>query len=130
MAAAVMPITFQPTLMPRSRLDQALITGISTSLNYAFAALIQDSIEAVAPRGAGRTDPAKVDRRTWRRASIGLDLAAVGAGLAAVEQALRAAELERKRRLDAAKDGKATEAADGQALGGPGSSSSKAASRS
>jgi hypothetical protein len=88
MAAAVMPITFQPTLMPRSRLDQALITGISTSLNYAFAALIQDSIEAVALRGAGRTDPAKVDRHTWRRASIGLDLAAIGAGLA-LQNALR-----------------------------------------
>ena len=87
-AAAVMPITFQPTLMPRSRLDQALITGISTSLNYAFAALIQDSIEAVALRGAGRTDPAKVDRQTWRRASIGLDLAAIGAGLA-LQNALR-----------------------------------------
>jgi uncharacterized membrane protein len=87
-AAAVMPITFQPTLMPRSGLDQALITGISTSLNYAFAALIQDSIEAVALRGAGRTDPARVDRGTWRRASIGLDLAAIGAGLAA-QRALR-----------------------------------------
>jgi uncharacterized membrane protein len=87
-AATVMPITFQPTLMPRNALDQALITGISTSLNYAFAALIQDSIEAVALRGAGRTDPAKVDRRTWRRASIGLDLAAIGAGLA-VQSALR-----------------------------------------
>jgi uncharacterized membrane protein len=56
-AATVMPITFQPTLMPRSALDQALVTGISTSLNYAFAALIQDSIEALALRGAGRTDP-------------------------------------------------------------------------
>ena len=47
MAAAVMPITFQPTLMPRSRLDQALITGISTSLNYAFAALIQGEVAEV-----------------------------------------------------------------------------------
>jgi hypothetical protein len=32
--------------------------------------------------------------------------------------------------VNAAKEGKAAEAADGQALGGPGSSSSKAASRS
>ncbi|HET9558186.1 MAG TPA: hypothetical protein VFS70_13680, partial [Actinomycetota bacterium] len=87
-AATIMPITFQPTLMPRSALDQAMVTGISTSLNYAFAALIQDSIEAAALRGAGRTDPAKVDRHTWRRASIGLDLAAIGAGLAA-QSALR-----------------------------------------
>jgi uncharacterized membrane protein len=87
-AATVMPITFQPTLMPRSPLDQALVTGISTSLNYAFAALIQDSIEALALGGAGRTDPSKVDRHVWRRASIGLDLAAVGAGLA-IQSALR-----------------------------------------
>jgi uncharacterized membrane protein len=87
-AATIMPITFQPTLMPRSALDQALITGISTSLNYAFAALIQDSIEAVALRGAGRSDPAEVDRQTWRRASVALDLAAIGAGLA-VQSAVR-----------------------------------------
>ena len=33
------------------RLDQALVTGVSTSLNYAFAALIQDSIEALALGG-------------------------------------------------------------------------------
>ena len=81
-AATIMPITFQRTLMPRSGLDQALVTGISTSLNYALAALIQDSIEAAALRGAGRTDPAKVDRHAWRRAAIVLDLAAIGAGLA------------------------------------------------
>jgi uncharacterized membrane protein len=58
------------------------------------------------------------------------DLEATDEQLAAVEQALRAAELERKRRLDAAKERKEGEAADGQALGGSGSSSSKAASRS
>ena len=87
-AATIMPLTFQPTLMPRSPLDQALVTGISTALNYSFAALVQDSIEALALRGAGRTDPAKVDRHTWRRASIGLDLAAIAAGLA-VQSAMR-----------------------------------------
>jgi hypothetical protein len=74
--------------MPRSALDQALVTGISTSLNYSFAALLQDSIEALALGSAGRTDPSKVDRHTWRRASIALDLAAIGAGLA-VQSALR-----------------------------------------
>jgi len=58
------------------------------------------------------------------------DLPVTDSQLAAVEQALRAAELERKRRLDAAKDGKAAEAVDGQAVGEPGSSSSNAASRS
>jgi hypothetical protein len=57
--------------MPRSTLDQALITGISTSLNYALAALIQDSIKALGLRGPAGPTPAKVDRHTWRRASIG-----------------------------------------------------------
>ena len=88
MAAAIMPITFQSTLMPRSALDQALVTGISTSLNYGLAALIQDSTEALALRAAGRSDPAQVDRRRWRRASMGLDVAAIGAGLA-IQSALR-----------------------------------------
>jgi uncharacterized membrane protein len=86
-AATLLPITFQRSLMPRSAVDQALVTGISTSLNYAMAALIQDSIEALALGGAGRTDPARVDRHAWRRASVGLDLAAIAAGLA-VQRAL------------------------------------------
>jgi len=94
LAATVMPITFQPTLMPRSALDQALVTGISTGLNYSLAALIQDSIEALALRGAGRSGPAKVDRHVWRRASVGLDLAAIGAGVA-VQSALRPRPAER-----------------------------------
>jgi uncharacterized membrane protein len=94
LAATVMPITFQPTLMPRSALDQALVTGISTGLNYSLAALIQDSIEALALRGAGRSDPSKVDRHAWRRASVGLDLAAIGAGVA-VQSALRPRPAER-----------------------------------
>jgi hypothetical protein len=53
-------------------------------------------------------------------------LPASDAQLVAVEQALRAAELERKRLLDAAKDDKAV----GGQGGRPGSSSSNAASRS
>ena len=87
-AATIIPITFQRTLMPRSPLDQALVTGISTALNYSFAALIQDSVEALALSGAGRADPTKVDRHAWRRASIALDLATIGAGLT-LQSALR-----------------------------------------
>jgi uncharacterized membrane protein len=96
-AATFLPITFQPTLMPRSALDQALVTGISTSLNYGLAALIQDSIEALVLRAAGRSDPARVNRDRWRRASIALDLAAIGAGLA-IQRALRPRRGERLRR--------------------------------
>jgi uncharacterized membrane protein len=46
MALALMPTTFQRTLMPRSTLDQALTTGICGALDYGFAALIQDTVEA------------------------------------------------------------------------------------
>jgi uncharacterized membrane protein len=58
-AATFLPITFQRSLMPRSALDQALVTGISTSLNYGLAALIQDSVEALALRSIGAADPAR-----------------------------------------------------------------------
>src|SRR5436189_4848 len=82
LAATMMPITFQRTLMPKSGVDQAVITGISGALNYGFAALIQDTNEAVALRLSGATDPDRVNLRTWRRASVAVDLAAIGLGLA------------------------------------------------
>ena len=82
MALALMPTTFQRTLMPRSTLDQALTTGICGALNYGFAALIQDTVEAVALRISGATSPEQVDPHTWRRASIAADLGAIALGLA------------------------------------------------
>lgn len=81
-AATMMPLTFQRTLMPKSMVDQALITGISGALNYGIPALIQDTIEAVALRLSGAASPEEVDLRTWRRASVAVDLAAIGLGLA------------------------------------------------
>jgi uncharacterized membrane protein len=81
-AATMMPLTFQRTLMPRSGVDQAAITGISGALNYGFAALIQDTIEAVALRLSGGTSPDEVSLQTWRRASVAVDLAAMGLGMA------------------------------------------------
>ncbi len=76
-----MPTTFQRTLMPRSTLDQALTTEICGALDYGFAALIQDTVEAVGLRISGATAPEQVDPRTWRRASIAADLAAIAFGL-------------------------------------------------
>jgi uncharacterized membrane protein len=81
-AATMMPITFQRTLMPKSATDQAVITGISGALNYGFSALIQDTIEAVALRLSGATSPDDVSIRTWRRASVAVDLAAIALGCA------------------------------------------------
>jgi uncharacterized membrane protein len=82
LALAVVPTTFQRTLMPRSTVDQALTTGICTALHYGFAALIQDTVEAVALGISGATSADEADRQTWRRASIGADLAAIALGLA------------------------------------------------
>jgi uncharacterized membrane protein len=81
-AATMMPLTFQRTLMPKSGADQAVITGISGALNYGFAALIQDTIEAVALRLSGGTSPDEVSLRTWRRASVAVDVVAMGLGMA------------------------------------------------
>ena len=82
LALALQPTTFQRTLMPRSTLDQALTTGICGALDLGFAALIQDTVEAVALRISEVTSPELVDPRTWRRASIAGDLAAIALGLA------------------------------------------------
>jgi uncharacterized membrane protein len=81
-AATMMPLTFQRTLMPKNGIDQAAITGISGALNYGFAALIQDTIEAVALRLSGGTSPDEVSLKTWRRASIAVDVAAIALGAA------------------------------------------------
>ena len=63
LALALTPTTFQRTLMSRSTRDQALITGICGALDYGFAALIQDTVEAVALRlsGATRSDRCLAD---------------------------------------------------------------------
>ncbi|HXY70989.1 MAG TPA: alpha/beta-hydrolase family protein [Actinomycetota bacterium] len=80
-AATMMPLTFQRTLMPKSTVDQALITGIAGALNYGVPALIQDTVEAVALRASGAASPDEVDLKTWRRASFAVDLAAIALGL-------------------------------------------------
>jgi hypothetical protein len=56
--------------MPRSTLDQALIAGICGTLDYGFAALIQDTVEARALRMSGATSPKQTDSRTRRRAVL------------------------------------------------------------
>lgn len=82
-AASDAPLTFQRTLMPRSTLDQGVVTGLAVAFNYAFTALVQDTLEAVTRR-ASRTPPAtgEADSPWWRRLTAGLNLATVGAGLA------------------------------------------------
>jgi uncharacterized membrane protein len=79
-AAASVPRSFQRTLMPRSAVDQGVVTGVLVSGNYATAAFLQDVIEAFAGRFAGRAY--HEDKTAWRRLTALADLAAIGAGIA------------------------------------------------
>jgi uncharacterized membrane protein len=83
-AVANGPLTFQRTLMPRGTRDQGIVTGLSTAVHYGVAALIQDSIEALALQAAGeRADPRRV-----RHLTLAADALAVAGGLA-LERSLR-----------------------------------------
>lgn len=80
LAAANVPLTFQRTLMPRPTADQAIVTGLSIASNHAWVALLQESIQATALfalKRIGRDG----DTEAWSRASIALDVAAIGAGI-------------------------------------------------
>jgi uncharacterized membrane protein len=79
-AAASVPRSFQRTLMPRSAVDQGVVTGVLVSGNYATAAFLQDVIEALAERFGGRAY--HEDKSAWRRLTALADLAAIGAGIA------------------------------------------------
>jgi uncharacterized membrane protein len=75
------PLTFQRTLMPRTTLDQALVTGLTVATNRALVSLAQESIQAAALVGVGGSRRAAANPRLWSRVTLGLDVAAVAAGI-------------------------------------------------
>src|SRR5690242_21748281 len=80
-AAAGVPGTFEPSLVPRSLRDQAIVTGMGTSLSFLLTAATQDSIEALTAGLLGwATDPEDPVRQ--RRATLIADLAAIPLGIA------------------------------------------------
>ena len=80
-AAAGIPGTFEPSLVPRGVLDQALITGLAMSVSHVLSAGTQDLIEAIASTVAGRV-PGATSTARQRHATFLLDLAVVPFGLA------------------------------------------------
>ena len=80
-AAAGAPGTFEPSLVPRSVLDQAMITGLTTVLSYTLTAGTQDVLEAIGS-GFERWMPgaSMTDRR--RAATVVMDVAAISTGVA------------------------------------------------
>jgi hypothetical protein len=77
-AAATAPGTFAPSLSPRSAVDQGLMTGLGTGLQFLLTAGAQDALVAAAPflTGGGRSPTAH------RGGTVAVDCAAVPLGLA------------------------------------------------
>src|SRR3954452_19992457 len=92
LAAATVPRTFQQSLMPRSNIDQGVITGIATVANYTLANVLQDVIAETGIRIARHVGP--VGRTEERRATALANLAALLLG-AAVWRGVRPREHER-----------------------------------
>ncbi len=75
--------SFSRGLMPRSTADQAVITGVSSAINYGLTATTQSLIESVAFKVAGgRGSPAQ-EQRTEHAVVLAGDLTAIGLGLLA-----------------------------------------------
>jgi len=81
-AAASVPVSLVPSLRPRSAVDQGLITGLSSALDYALTAVAHDLVLR-ASRGTralvGRTDVASTARTT-----VAVDVAALACASAVV----------------------------------------------
>jgi uncharacterized membrane protein len=75
--------SFSRGLMPRTTADQAIITGVSSVLNYGLVASSQSLIEAVAFKVAGSGPDTSQRRMTERGVILAGDVAAIGLGVAA-----------------------------------------------
>ena len=49
LGSAAVPLTFQKTLMPRSTMDQAIVTGIVMALSHTIGALVQEGDRGMRP---------------------------------------------------------------------------------
>lgn len=75
--------SFSRGLMPRSTADQAVITGVSATLNYELTAMSQSLIEAVALRAVGGAADTAQARAGRRGVLLAGNVAAMGLGVAA-----------------------------------------------
>jgi uncharacterized membrane protein len=88
-AASAVPYTFQRTLMTRSNLDQALVTGLSYSIGQALVTALQEGIQSGATLASRTTrGPNGASLIRWSRWTIALDVAAIAGGVA-VQQLFR-----------------------------------------
>jgi uncharacterized membrane protein len=81
-ASAVIPQSFEPSLVARSTLDQGLVTGLSATLSYLVTVTTQDVLESAAA-AVSRRAPADSWWANNRNTAVLLDLAALPAGVLA-----------------------------------------------
>ncbi len=81
-AGTAAPLAYQRTLMARSSVDQALVSGLAFASNHALVTAIQDGLQSAALLAVGQAARSAVDEPTWSRAALASDAAALATGLA------------------------------------------------
>lgn len=81
-AGAAAPLAYQRTLMARSSIDQALVSGLAFASNHALVTAIQDGLQSAALLAVGQAARSAVDEPRWSRAALVSDAAALATGLA------------------------------------------------
>ena len=82
-AASIVPETFASSLTTRSWIDQGIVTGLATSLDYLLTVVTQDGVEALASIVAPHLPSPKDEVARQRSAALLLDLAVVPISVAA-----------------------------------------------
>jgi uncharacterized membrane protein len=118
-AGAGIPVGFQRTLMPRSAVDQAIVTGLSVAATHALTSFVQECLQSAALLTLRERDGSTVDDRHWSRNTLAIDGAALALGVVA-QRALRQRSGERLGRAGARTSAflLATSAAAGGVIGG------------
>lgn len=98
LAAAVLPRTFQRSLLPRDTIDQGLSSGLVMAIVYAIAVVMQDGIDLSAQLVA--QNQAKNPQKSQANYSLLMSFAAVGAGLL-LQNAFKQREQEKLNRATA-----------------------------
>ncbi len=75
--------SFSRGLLPRATADQAIVTGVSVTLNYALTALAQSLIESAAFKVTGARPATRAERIAHRNVVLVGNVAAMGAGVLA-----------------------------------------------
>jgi uncharacterized membrane protein len=83
-ASSIVPETFAPSLTPRSWLDQGIVTGFATGLDYLLTTLARDGLDAVRAATVSALPAGAVASRLVRPPAdhLFVDFAAASAGLA------------------------------------------------